>query len=198
MKRFIALFLGIPAPWAVAAVFVVPALETALILGLMLPGELTVVLGGVLAARGRAPLLAIIAAAVAGPITGDVIGYRLGRRYGQEIVQRRLGGKWDRAHRWLSKKGGGTVFLGRFLPFLRSVMPATAGAMGMPARRFLPWDLCAAVVWGVASTLLGYFAGRDFRHVLELLNRFSLLLLALAIVVATLVIWRRKKRRSAA
>ena len=105
MKRLAAVFLTIPPVWAVAVVFLVPALETALILGVMVPGELTVVLGGALAARGRAPLSAILAAAVLGATAGDIVGYFLGRRYGEAIVRRKLKKKWGRAHRWLSSKG---------------------------------------------------------------------------------------------
>jgi membrane-associated protein len=192
MDRFVGYFLAISVPWAIGAVFLVPALETALVLGLMVPGELTVLLGGVLAGRGQVPLPAILTAAAGGAIAGDVIGYLLGRRYGQEIVRRRLKGKWDRAHRWLSKKGGGALFVGRFLPFLRSVLPTTAGAMHMPARRFFLWDIPAALTWGVASTLLGYFAARDIERVFELARRFSLVLLAVALAAATFVIWRRR------
>src|ERR1700720_1848802 len=123
MERFVAWFLGISGAWAVAAVFLVPALETALVVGLMFPGEVIVILGGVLAAQGRASLWAILIAGVVGPIAGDTAGYLLGRRYGEEVVRRKLKKRWSRAHRWLTKKGGGAIFLGRFLPFLRSVLP---------------------------------------------------------------------------
>jgi membrane-associated protein len=200
VDRFVEYFLAISGPWAVSVVFFAPALETALVLGLVLPGELTVVLGGVLAGRGQVPLAAVLVASVAGAIAGDVTGYLLGRRYGQEIVRRRLKSRWTRAHGWLSKKGGGAVFLGRFLPFLRSVLPTTAGAMRVPARRFFLWDIPAAVIWGAASTLLGYFAALDVERVFDLARRFSLVLLAVALVAVTLVIWRRRtqpRRRAA-
>src|SRR5262245_48225725 len=74
VERFVDWFLSISAVWAVVAVFLVPALETAVVLGLMFPGEVTIILGGVLAAQGDVPLLAILVAAVVGPITGDTIG----------------------------------------------------------------------------------------------------------------------------
>jgi membrane-associated protein len=192
MDRFIGYFLAIPIPWAVGAVFFVPALETALVLGVVLPGEVTVLLGGVLAGRGKVPLPAVLAGAVAGAITGDVTGYLLARRFGQEIVRRRLGSKWTRAHRWLSTKGLGAVFLGRFLPFLRSVLPTTAGAMRVPARQFFLWDVPAAMAWGAASTLLGYFAARDLGRAFDLARRFSFVLLAVALIAAGFVIWRRR------
>lgn len=196
MKRLAAVFLTIPPVWAVAVVFLVPALETALILGVMVPGELTVVLGGALAARGRAPLSAILAAAVLGATAGDIVGYFLGRRYGEAIVRRKLKKKWGRAHRWLSSKGRSAAFLGRFVPFLRSVLPTTAGAMAIPARRFLPWDLLAASTWAAASVLLGYFAARDFERLLRALDRITVIA-AIAIAAAIVgMIWLRNRRRS--
>ena len=195
MERFVDWFLSISAVWAVVAVFLVPALETAVVLGLMFPGEVTIILGGVLAAQGAVPLLAVLVAAVVGPITGDTIGYALGRRYGEEVVKRKLHKRWTRAHRWLSKRAAGTIFLGRFLPFLRSVLPTAAGAMGIRSKRFLSWDLPAAATWAVASTLLGYFAARDFERLLRIANRFGVALGAIALAAAAWFFWRKIRVR---
>src|SRR6266566_3331842 len=109
LRRFVEIFLSIPAPLAVAAVFLVTAGETAFFLGLLLPGELAVILGGVLASQERVPLLAALLAAVIGPITGDSIGY----------------------------------FLGRFTAFLRSSIPAAAGAARLPYGRFRAGNIAA-------------------------------------------------------
>jgi undecaprenyl-diphosphatase len=198
MDRFVEWFLSISAVWAVAAVFLVSALETAVVLGLLLPGEITVFLGGVLAAQGDVPLFAILIAAMVGPATGDTIGYWLGRRYGVEVVRQKLKKRWARAHRWLSKKGEGTIFAGRFLPFLRSVLPTAAGAMAVRPRRFLSWDLPAAALWGVVSVFIGYFAARDFERALQFIHRFVLAIGGIAIVAVVLILWRRSRSRPTA
>jgi undecaprenyl-diphosphatase len=195
MDRFVEWFLSISSIWAVAAVFLVPALETAVVLGLMLPGEITVFLGGVLAARGDVPLLAVLIAAVVGPATGDTIGYWLGRRYVEETVRRKLKKRWARAHQWLSRKGAWPTFWGRFLPFLRSVLPTAAGAMALSPTRFLSRDLPAAAMWGVASVFLGYFAARDFERALQSVHRFVLAIGGIAIIAVVLIIWRRTRSR---
>lgn len=193
IERAVELFTGIPAGWALAAVFLLPALETGLVLGVIVPGETAVVLGGVLASTGRVPLWAAMVASVAGAIAGDCAGYLLGRRYGEKAIRRRLGKKWDRAHRWLSKNGILPIFLARFVPFVRTVLPVTAGAIEVPRRRFFPPDIAAGIVWGLGSTLLGYFAGRDFRKALAVGNRVSIALgVALAAAIA-FWIWRRRK-----
>jgi membrane protein DedA with SNARE-associated domain len=92
-----------------------------------------------------------------------------------------------------------TIFLGRFLPFLRSVLPMTSGAVEVPARGFLPWDIAAAAVWGTGSALLGYFAARDFDRILRLMHRFSIGIAALLLVLAAAgIVWAIRGRQRAA
>jgi len=198
LDEIVAFLFRIPAAWVVAAVYAIPALETAIVLGFLLPGELAVVAGGAIASRGKVPLAAVLAAAVAGPFTGDALGYLLGRSYGEAWMRRRLGKRWGRAHRWLSKKGGAAIFVGRFLPFVRAVLPATAGAIEVPARRFFGWDFAAALVWGIGSALLGYAAGLELERGLRWMHRSSVALLALAAAGgAAWFVWKRSSRRKA-
>ena len=77
---------------ALAIVFLVPALEASAFLGFLFPGELAVLLGGVLAFQHRVPLWAAIVAAVAGAVIGDSIGYLIGRRWGRSLLVGRLEG----------------------------------------------------------------------------------------------------------
>ncbi len=67
--------------FAIAIVFLVPALEASAFLGFLFPGEIAVILGGVLAFHGQVPLAAVIVAAVAGAILGVSVGYYVGRRW---------------------------------------------------------------------------------------------------------------------
>jgi len=196
MRKAIALFFRIPAGWAVAAVFLVPALETGMVFGFLLPGEVTVILGGALASRGNVPLAAVLFASVLGPLAGDTAGFFLGRRYGEELIRRRSKKRFDRAHRWLTKRAAGAIFLGRFVPFVRTVMPMTAGAVRIQPRRFFPWDFTAAALWGVGSTLLGYFAARDIEHAMRLGKQLTIAIGVLAAAGAAAYFWvkRRKKR----
>ena len=193
VERAVELFSRIPAGWALAAVFLFPALETGLVIGVILPGETAVILGGVLASTGRVPLWAVAAASVAGAIAGDCGGYVLGRRYGEEAIRKRLGTKWDRAHSWLSKNGTLPIFAARFIPFVRTVLPVTAGAIEVPRRRFFPPDIAAGILWGIGSALIGYFAGLDFEKALAVGNRLSIALGIVLLGVLGFWLWRRKK-----
>ena len=88
--------------WAALAVlFTLPALEAPAFLGLVLPGELALLLGGVLAHQDRLSLPAALAAGTAGALAGDSAGYWIGRRWGPRLLDSRLGRRIrpDRLHR---------------------------------------------------------------------------------------------------
>jgi len=189
VEKLIAWFFSIPTAGAVAAVFVLAGAETALLIGFLVPGEVAAILGGVIASRGHVPLPAMIAAAILGAACGDSIGYFTGRKAGSGAFGKHRQKHWSRARDFL-KRGGSAVLLGRFTPFLRTIMPAAAGAAKMPYRRFLLWDLAGVALWGALSTLAGYWGGRNAE---ALLHRAGLVGLALLVVVAAALyfLWRR-------
>jgi hypothetical protein len=76
---------------ALALLFALPALEAPAFLGLVLPGELALLLGGVLAHQDRIPLGAALAVGVAGAVAGDSAGYWIGRRWGPRLLTSGLG-----------------------------------------------------------------------------------------------------------
>jgi membrane protein YqaA with SNARE-associated domain len=83
--------LALPAGVALALVFVLPALESSAFLGFVFPGEIAVIVGGVLASQGRFPLSAAIAAAVLGAIIGDSVGYEVGKHWGDRMLRGSVG-----------------------------------------------------------------------------------------------------------
>jgi membrane protein DedA with SNARE-associated domain len=186
---------------ALACLFVLPALEAPAFLGLVLPGELALVLGGVLAAQDRVPLAAALAAGVGGALAGDSAGYWLGRRWGPRLLATPLGrrvgpARLHRVESLLLRGGGGPLLVGRCTAGVRVVLPGLAGMLGLPYRVFVAWTGVAATGWAVAHVLLGYAAGAGWRHADRLTGRVGLAL-AGAVVVALAVAWvvRRPARR---
>src|SRR3954452_25070637 len=80
--------LRLPPALVLALVFLLPALEASAFVGVVLPGEIGVVLGGVLANQGKLPLAAVLAAGIAGAIIGDSVGYGVGKRYGERVLRK--------------------------------------------------------------------------------------------------------------
>jgi membrane protein DedA with SNARE-associated domain/membrane-associated phospholipid phosphatase len=180
---------------ALAIVFFIPALESSAFLGFIFPGEIAVLLGGVLASRGRAPLPAVIVAAVAGAIIGDSIGYAVGRRWGHQILRgagrripilrHRIDEHLESATAYVNRRGAVAVFLGRFTAALRVMVPGLAGMSGMPYGAFALFNVLGGVLWGTAFVLLGYFAGSAWERAAGDASKIGLGLLLL--VLAALV-----------
>jgi membrane-associated protein len=198
LDKVLEIFLSIPATLVVAAAFLLPAAETAVFLGLFIPGEVVVIVAGILAGRGRVPLLPVILASVAGAFTGDTIGYFVGKHLREHVERRFHGRRWTRARDWLKRRGLPAVFVARFTAFIRSVMPAAAGAARLGYRRFALWCFPAGVLWGTGSVLLGYFAARHSEAVLRWARWGGVVLFAAAVVYLVRALRRRRMRRKEA
>ncbi|HZQ28761.1 MAG TPA: bifunctional DedA family/phosphatase PAP2 family protein [Acidimicrobiales bacterium] len=187
---------------ALAVIFVLPALESSAFLGFVFPGEVAVLLGGVLAFNHRVPLGAAMAAAILGAAVGDTIGYAVGKRFGRRLLYGTVGrlvrpDHLRRAERYLATKGGRAVFFGRFTAALRVLVPGLAGMAGMEYRTFALFNVAGATVWGTGFTLLGYAAGDSWRHVEHEVRRAGLLmgvLAALLLAIAFAARWVARHR----
>jgi membrane-associated protein len=175
--------------------------ETAVFLGFVLPGETAVVIGGVLASRGHLSLATlsaiVVVAAVAGPMVGYEIGSRMGDRLFGARALRRMPGGPQRARTALRDRGALAVLLGRFVAFVRAVMPAAAGAVRVPYRTFLLYNVVGAIVWSVGYCLLGYLAGSAYSAVETRVGTGLAVAVAVVVVVA-LAVWVVRRRRAAA
>jgi membrane protein DedA with SNARE-associated domain len=190
----------IPAPAVLAIVFAFPALEASTLIGIFVPGETAILLGGVLAWYGHVSLPSVLLAAALGAIVGDSAGYWVGARWGKRVVEGRIGRivgerRWARARQRLTRKGFLTIVLGRFPPVARTLVPILAGSARMPYRRFVAGNALGGIVWASASVLAGYLAGdawQRVQHVQHIVGVALLAIIAIGIVVLRLRSWRRR------
>jgi membrane-associated protein len=111
-------------------------------------------------------------------------------------LARLIGGdRVARVESLLARRGGLAIFVGRFIGFVRSLLPFVAGAAGMGYRRFLAYDLPAAIAWGVSSVLAGVLLGESAGQLFSVAGMGAIVVLAAAIVVVLLIVWARKVRR---
>lgn len=182
-------------------VFLFPALEASAFVGVIVPGEIGVVLGGVVANQGRLAVAAVLAAAIAGAVIGDSVGYFVGRRWGEQILRHlpdRIldAGEMGRAQETLRRHGGKTVFFGRFAAALRALVPGAAGMSGLRYPTFFAWNVLGGSIWGTVFVLIGYLAGSQYRTVERYANWVGIAPLV-GIVAVVFVRHRRAKSRAA-
>jgi membrane protein DedA with SNARE-associated domain/membrane-associated phospholipid phosphatase len=181
-----------------SVVFLVPALEASAFVGILFPGEIAVILGGVLAFQGRIGLAAAIGAAVSGAVVGDSVGYGVGKRWGRPMLEASVGRlrlvssqHLDRAERFLVQHGGKAVLLGRWTAALRVLIPGLAGMSRINYRSFLLYNLVGGGLWATAFVLVGYVAGEGWRTVESVAKQASLVLLVLVLIVGAVVLLAR-------
>ncbi|MCU1691031.1 MAG: hypothetical protein JWM64_122 [Frankiales bacterium] len=190
MSRLLDGILQLPPGLALVLVFLLPALEASAFVGVVVPGEIGVILGGALANQGKLPLWAVLAAGVAGAVLGDSFGYAVGDRYGARLLARLP--SWllrpehlRRTEQTIERLGGKAVFVGRFTAALRALVPGIAGMSGMTYRTFLPWNVLGGATWASGFVVLGYLAGSQYKRIEQYANYLGLgLLLALGLAVA--------------
>ena len=175
--------------------------ESAAFIGLFLPGETALIVGGVLASQGRISLPLLLLLAILAAVAGDSVGYEVGRRGGPALRRSRLGRvigdrRWAAAERFLERRGGIAVFLGRWVGVMRPLVPSLAGMSRMPYRKFLLYNLLGGIAWATAVVMGGYAAGNSFNLVQQWFGRGSLVLGSLlALVVGGWFVLRLVRRR---
>ena len=191
------------APWGYVIVGLAVFLENSVGAGLVVPGETLVILGGFYARVGDLWLPLVIAVVVICAIVGDNVGYAIGRRHGRRFLERHgkklfiTPARLELTERYYEEHGGKTVFLGRFIPVVRSAGFIVAGAAHMEWRRFIVYDVIGATLWGVGHTLLGYFLGASYERWEKYLTPVGIglaVVLLIAIGASKMLAARRKMK----
>ena len=180
-------------PWTYLVVGILAFLETGAFVGLVAPGETTVIVGGVIAGQGEISLLVLIGVVWACAVAGDLASYTAGRKLGRAWLLRhgeRLKITEDRLHKveeFFERRGGTTILVGRFIGFVRALAPFIAGTSNMPLRRFLPYDVLGAGLWAATFSTLGYVFWQSFDRLTSYVSRGLFAFSTVVVVVAGIV-----------
>lgn len=185
--------------WRYAAIFAVVILGN---IGLPVPEETVLALGGFLAQRGDLHLPTVMAVGVLAAVIGDNIGYWLGRRYGRKALERYGRHIWIGPHRlekvsaFIARYGGFAVFAARFVVGARFLGGPVAGAIGMPPRTFIVANMLGALVYVPYAVGLGYVISYGAGHIIE---RFvggaeRIIVAAIALVALAFIVERLLRR----
>lgn len=176
---------------AYAAVFLLALAEAIPVAGTIIPGSAAIIAISALAPSGVVRLWPLVASATAGAIAGDGLAFWLGMRH-----QRAILGLWpinryprliQSSEAFIARHGRKSVFLARFTPGVRALVPLLAGILGMPARRFYLANVASALVWAPAHVLPGMLVGASFGLLGSAARPLGALVLLLVVVLWLLV-----------
>jgi len=188
--------------WTYLLVGALAFLETGAFVGLIAPGEFTILVGGVVAGQGTIDLFALIAIVWACAVAGDMTSYYMGRRLGRGFMERHgprvkiTHARLEQVEGFFDRHGGKAILIGRFVGLVRAIAPFLAGSSKMPLRRFVPYDVVGAGLWGTTFVLLGYIFWQSFDKVAHYAERGALALgivISLAVAIYSAVKWLREE-----
>jgi membrane-associated protein len=178
--------------------------ETGLLIGFFFPGDSLLFLAGVAASPvadsifgngTRISLAGLLIGAPVCAVLGAQFGHLLGARYGRRLFDRPESRFFkqeyvEKAEYYFEKFGPAkAVVLARFIPIVRTFLNPVAGMLGMPARRFLLWNVVGAVLWTDGVLLAGYLlARRIYDTIGDQIDRYILPVVALIVLISVLPI----------
>lgn len=179
--------------WTYLLVGVFAFAETGAFVGLVVPGETVMLLGGAVAGQGAIDIYLLIAIAWFSAWLGDTTSFFLGRKLGREFVLKhgpRFGishERFEKVEDYFGRHGGKTIFIGRFISLVRAFAPFIAGSSGMRYRAFVPYSILGTGLWASAHILVGYFFSRSIETAGKYAAKGAFALATLIVVVVAIV-----------
>lgn len=166
-----------------------------------LPTDAVVAFGSFLAARGQGNPWVTFLVTWLSNVAGAAGMYWAGRKYGRSVLTRGFA-KWIgpdaeiRLERSYRKYGLPALFVSRFLPAVRAVVPVFAGAAKLPFLPLISIMALASGIWYAFLTVIAFRAGSDWEALQSTIANYSraITILAVAMVGAAAVIWWKKRR----
>jgi membrane protein DedA with SNARE-associated domain len=168
------------------------------------PSDAVIAFGSFLADRSHGSPITVFLCGWIGNVAGAGVTYTLGRRFGSKAFLHRIE-KYagphaeDKIRKLHQKYGFMGLFVSRFLPGVRAIVPPFAGAMRLPAFKVMLSVATASGVWFGLITFLAFRAGDNWDLVQRYLVRSGKVAGIVAVGIVVLIIgiwlWKRQARK---
>lgn len=190
--------------WTIYAIlFVILVLENGFLPAAFLPGDSLLILTGVLVAKSSMNFPLVVFILTCGASLGSWMGYAQGRWLGnnrtvQSWLQHLPPQYHQRSHQLFHRHGLSALLIGRFLAFVRTLLPTIAGLSGLNNLRFQLFNWLSGFLWVIILTTLGYAMSKTpifIRYEDELVFGLTILPIILLFVGLAGSVWVVLKRR---
>jgi membrane protein DedA with SNARE-associated domain len=176
-------------------------------LGVPLPEDISLILGGYLAHIGAVSLPVMMLVGFGGILVGDSMIFFAGRRIGTRVGNgngKKTGffarivtpEKRAKVEGMFKVHGDKIVMIARFLPGVRAVTYFTAGSAGMSFWRFLFFDGLAALASAPLFVYLGFYFGGELELLTEKLKDGQIIVFgALALAAVGYLLYRHRRNQ---
>ncbi|MBK4714450.1 MULTISPECIES: DedA family protein [Tenebrionibacter/Tenebrionicola group] len=187
--------------------FLTLLLENGLLPASFLPGDSLLILAGALIARGVMEFVPTMLILTVAASLGCWLSYLQGRWLGNTRIVKswlhQLPAQYhQRATFMFDRHGLMALLVGRFLAFVRTLLPTMAGISGLSNRRFQFFNWLSGLLWVVVVISFGYalsmipFVKRHEDQVMTFLVVLPIVLLLAGLAGATIVVLKKRRSRS--
>ncbi len=173
-------------------IFLVALGESLLLVGILLPGAALLIGIGTLIGLGVVDFYTAWITASLGAFVGDGISFWIGHHYKKGLLKIWPMYKFpkliEQGQSFFTKWGVLSVFIGRFVGLVRPIIPAIAGMMNMPIKKYLAISFTAAILWSPFYLLPGMLFGNAMGAMSKVAGKLAILVLIFVVTVA-LVYW---------
>ncbi len=173
-----------------------------------IPSEVILAFGGFMTTYTTLNIPLMLLFSTLGSLSGAIILYYIGKLLNKRRLIKLISGRLgkvlrlkaqdiEKADHWFDEKGNKSVFFCRFVPIVRSLISIPAGMSDMPFAKFLLYTSVGSAIWNAVLLIIGNMLGDHWGTVVAVMDKFSLLVLVLLlIVVLGFIIFFRHKRFS--
>lgn len=173
-----------------------------------IPSEVIMPLAGFLASRGEMNFALVVLAGTAGSLAGATFWFYIGMRIDRERLREWIadhgaflamtGEDLERAEEWFGRHGAASVFVGRLVPVVRTLISVPAGVARMSPLRFTLYTLLGTGIWTAALAAGGWLLGRQFRSIEQYLGIITWVVLGIMVLLYVVRVIRLKRSGAAA
>jgi len=197
VDKHLAEFVQLYGYWVYALLFLIVFVETGLVVMPFLPGDSLLFMVGALAGAGSMSLPVAMVVLLIAAILGDQVNYSIGRYVGPKVFQWEDSRWFNRkafnaAHAFYEKRGGITIIVARFMPFIRTFAPFVAGVADMKRSTFTFYNVVGALIWVVGLTTVGYLFG-NIPFVQQHLSKIIWAMILVPGLIAMFGAWRASR-----
>ncbi|MGA3150382.1 MAG: VTT domain-containing protein [Candidatus Saccharimonadales bacterium] len=154
----------------ILAVALIIFAECGLLVGFFLPGDTLLIAAGIFASEHKLNIFALLPVVIIAAIAGYQVGYQIGWRGGPKLFKRKDGLLFredyiPRTEKYVTRHGGKTMVLARFIAVIRTLVPLVAGIGKMRKSTFLFYNIIGAIIWISSITLGSYWVGNRVENV---------------------------------
>ncbi|WP_409288475.1 DedA family protein [Peribacillus sp. SCS-37] len=170
-----------------------------------IPSEIILTFGGFMTTTSDLTKTGVVIASTLGSTGGAAVLYGIGRKLGLDGIKRLIkkkghylrlkGADIEKADDLFNKYGGWTVFFGRLIPLIRSLISIPAGMTKMNITFFFILTAGGTLIWNTVLVNLGAAFGSSWRDIagyFDVFANFIYLILAALFILVILILIKKK------